>query len=448
MRDLEHFMVDHERILDGWEEGGVTGLVIGPLMFHAAKLHSNGKYVEGENSPVTILDPNPEVYRRFGVEAPAPPENKEPESRALLEKALQATKDRGFTIFFFQAQIGAGPGGEGSALFDEKSQRAISARIVDCLERFPMVDGSIMDGPEWGYEIAPHHMNHRSFFFNDLPESMRSGCELLGYDYRALVAAKDRLLALFHSLDVRKVRLHAGGGFVGGFHLLGGDPDLVAWLRFRSESLTGFFGAVKECMAGGALRSVQLGVGPRTAAFSPLCGYDFQALAEAVDILLPKHYFWHKGFDGLLGTVYRYVETLCEWNSTLSDQDALEVVRALFGLKLPGVENRRDLDCAHTPEFFREIVGGETRRALAVVDNPERVIPWVDAGRCPHGGDPMSAVVLNSLLNAAKEEGLRKFLYHHHGNLSPSEWSVMSELCGTPWNSRTSAYCPPDEMLL
>ena len=33
----------------------------------------------------------------------------------------------------------------------------------------------VMDGPEWGYEIAARHQDHRSYFFHDLPETLRDG---------------------------------------------------------------------------------------------------------------------------------------------------------------------------------------------------------------------------------------------------------------------------------
>ena len=448
MRDMEHLMNDHERILDGWVEGGVNGLVIGQPVFNASKLGIGIVNVPATKGPTEIFDPNPAVYKRFGVEAPPAPADKEPEKRALLEKTLQAAKDRGLSVYFFQAHTGAGPGGEGHHLFDEKSRAALCARIVDRLEAFPMVDGAVMDGPEWGYEMAPHHQDHRSFFFNDLPESVRPGCKSLGYEYDDLVAAKDRLYELFHNLDSRRIRLHAGGGLVGAQQLLGGDPDLAAWLQFRVESLTNYFCGVKADIDAGAQRPIKVGCGPRSAAFAPLCGYDFARLAQCLDILLPKHYFWQRGFDGMVGTVFRYVETLCLWNPGLEDRDALEVVKALFGLELPEVKDRYDLEWALTPEFYQKIVGQETRRALAVVDDPTRIVPWVDTGRAPHDGDPMSAADLGRMLLAAQEAGLERFLYHHHGNLTQGEWVVMSRICGQQWQPRSSAYCPPDEVVL
>ena len=47
-------------------------------------------------------------------------------------------------------------------LFNKKSLMASAARIVDTMQQYPMADGYIWDGPEWGYEIAARHQNHRS----------------------------------------------------------------------------------------------------------------------------------------------------------------------------------------------------------------------------------------------------------------------------------------------
>jgi hypothetical protein len=261
----------------------------------------------------------------------------------------------------------------------------------------------------------------------------------LGYDYPALVAAKDRLLTTLHSLDPARIALHGAGGLLGGYHLLGADPDLMRWFSFRVDSLTDFFASVRAGLASELDRPIKLGVGPRSAAFAPLCGYDFTRLAAFMDILLPKHYFFHRGFDGMVGTIHRYVETLCAWNPELRDADALMVVQALFGLSLPGVTSRQDMEEALTPEFFQTIVTQETRRALAAVDDPARIVPWVDAGRNPHDGDPMPPGQLRQLLRVAEQAGLQRFLYHHHGNLTPGEWTVISELCGTPWNPLESS---------
>jgi hypothetical protein len=115
---------------------------------------------------------------------------------------------------------------------------------------------------------------------------------------------------------------------------------------------------------------------------------------------------------------------------------------------LPGVTSRQDIEDALTPEFLQSVVTQETQRALAVVDDPARIVPWVDAGRSPHDGDPMPPGQLRQLLLTAQEAGLQRFLYHHHGNLTPGEWTVMSEICGTAWDPLTSDYMPLDELVL
>jgi hypothetical protein len=418
------------------------------MVFGAAQLLPGTRLAPTDHPPRATFAPNPEVYRRLGVEPPPPPADASPEERARLERALVAARGRGWSVWIFQASAGAGPGGGGHVFADAKSRAAICARMIDTLEQYPMADGAIMDGPEWGYEIAPHHMNHRSFIFHDLPESVAPRCAELGFDYGALAAAKERLWERLHTLDVATVRLHAPGGLLGAFLLLGSDPDLMAWFRFRVDALTEFFRGVRHCLDAEMSRPIQLGVGPRSPAFAPLCGYDLARLAGFMDLLLPKHYFWHRGFDGMVGTVARSVETLTEWNPGLDDADALAVVQALFGLALPGVAGGRDFETALSPEFYADVVAQETQRALAVVDDPHRIVPWVDAGRAPHDGDPIPAGGLRRMLCAARDAGLERFLYHHHGNLTAGEWSVISEICGEPWRPRDSDYHPPDRSVL
>lgn len=447
MRDLESVIAGPERIFDAWAEGGVEGMVIGPLVFNTEKLLPGRRYVRGEEPPTPAYEPNPEVYRRLEVEPPPSP-HPLPEKRAQLARTFQAARERGFTVMVMYADNGAGPGGDGHYLHDEQTLRARVARMVDTLEQFPMADGALMDGPEWSYEIAPNFLNHRPYLFHDLPPEIAPLCAELGYDYRALVAAQERLHARLHALTPRDVHLCRGGGLLGAFQLLGSDPDLLAWLKFRAESMTRYLQRIRSLLDAEVSRPVQLSTGSRTPAFAWLTGMDLGALAGCMDTLHPKHYFFHRGFDGLLGTVCRYVETLCEWSPELSDRDALTVVELLFGIELPGVEDRGDFECALSPEFYQQVVTRETRRALAAVDDPGRIIPWVDTGRFPHDGDPMSARDLKLLLEAAREAGLQRFLYHHQGNLTAGEWTVISEMCGTRWNPRKSSYRPLDGLML
>src|SRR5262245_28957166 len=267
MRHLEPVMADHGRLFDAWEAGGVDGLVIGPMAFDDKSF---------------TFDPNPDVYRRFGV--PPPPDAgdrsslwwKRPDAsgaaagsaapgdvatkRALLEATLRAAKDRGWQVWLFCPHYGAGPGAERPIMVDERSRAANAARLVDCMERYPMADGAVLDGPEWGYEIAPFHQNGRSSIFADLPEAVAEGAARLGYDHARMVAARDRLYARLHALTDRDVRIWGGGGggFLGGFGLLGNDPGLAEWLAFRLDSLTETYRRLRELVDAHATRPIKL----------------------------------------------------------------------------------------------------------------------------------------------------------------------------------------------
>ena len=81
MRDLESVMNDHERILDAWAEGGVDGVVFGPLVFGTSKLSKDAVSAPTSDVVAEAYDPNPAVYARLGVEPPVPPEHKLPEKR-------------------------------------------------------------------------------------------------------------------------------------------------------------------------------------------------------------------------------------------------------------------------------------------------------------------------------------------------------------------------------
>lgn len=446
MRELETVMADYERLFDAWEAGGVRGLVVGPMVFHTGQLDYGAKYRAVGPEPCATFDPDPTVYATFGVDPPPPPSDPQPEQRRRLERMLQTAKERGWRIWLFTPAVGMTPAGSGPLLCDERAQASFCARTIDTLRHYPMADGGVMDGPEWGYEIAPHHMNHRSSIFRDLPESAAAGCARLGYDYSALAAARDRLHDHLHHLDSRRIAVHAGGGWVASGCLFG-DPDLAAWLQFRVAALTDFCRTVRGALDAHA-PEFGIGMGPRSACFAPLCGYDLVALAEILDLLLPKLYIWQRGFDGLYGTVFRYVETLTDWNPGLTDTEALAVVKELFGLALPEVGSRYDLDRPFPQAFFDEVVYRETLRPLAATGDPGKVSPWVEGGRRPHDGDPVSAGDLDRLLEAAERAGLTQFVYHHAGNLTPAEWTVLSRRCGTAWSTLTSDYQPPDEAVL
>jgi hypothetical protein len=448
---LEALLGNHGRILDAWAEGGVRSLVIGRMVF----MPDAGLRAEADAIPA--FEPNRAIYRSLEVEPPSSPRTAFPERRRQLDQLLDAAKARGWSVLIFEPAAFAGPGGDGPALLDPVTQRAYLARAQDTLEAFPQVDGAIIDGPEWPYEIAPdggsrgaYDSRHgdRQNMLSDLPLVARARASEFGYDFSALGEAQRRLGERLHALDERRVGELATGGLVGGIALLGYDNSVVDWLRFRVDTLTAFVRALRDHL-NGLNRPLKLGMGPRTASFAPLGGYDFGRLAAILNYLLPKHYFWHRGYDGMYGTTARYVETLVKWNPGLSERSAFAVVRALLGVHIPGVESLSALDDGFPPTFFSTYVTDQTSRAIAAMGDADRVVPWVDVGRLPHAGDPIGAGDLRQILGASESVGLKYFLYHNHAHLSRAEWSVISEMCGRKWTGAgESDYSPPDGLYM
>ena len=257
------------------------------------------------------------------------------------------------------------------------------------------MSGFIIDGPgENHYELAFHHGG-------ELLE-VRPGEEgrfaEVGADLdrvrRGIASMRRRL----HELTPDRVRYLAPAGTLAGLALFDIDEDTLHWLRARRESSRLAWAQARENIDA-VDRKVELGGIPRTAAFSSLTGQDYQQMASYFDIVFPKHYYWHRGFDGLYGTVARWVQRLCRWNPSLTESDAFLVVRSLFGIDLPRVDDLLDMELGFPQEFFDELVFAESERALAAVGDPDKVIFWVSTGRSPHAGDSMGARDLHGILD-------------------------------------------------
>ena len=113
---LEHWLDGFEMRFDAWEEGGVTGIVVGRLAFR-----------QDDGSTIPAYAPDPEVYKALGAEVSAPsPRDLEKEKK--LQAMLDNAAARGWCILIFS--------GVGS-----------TAHVQDQMNTFPQVHGVIADGP-------------------------------------------------------------------------------------------------------------------------------------------------------------------------------------------------------------------------------------------------------------------------------------------------------------
>jgi hypothetical protein len=403
---LEHWIDGFKQRFDAWEAGGVRGIVVGRLQFKQA-----------DGSIIRAYAPNPKTFKALGEESP------EPGRRDLeKEKQLQAMMDdaaaRGWHIMIF---------GGGS-----------TAHIQDMMNAFPQVHGVIIDGPgENHYELAFHHGGE----LFELRPGEENRFANVNADIARLQLGIDQLRQGFKNLTPDRVRYHAAGGFLGSLLLFDLTEDALYWLRKRQElSLYDWQWARQQVDQ--VDRKVELGGIPRTTTFSSLTGQNYQQMAQYFDYILPKHYYWHRGMDGLYGTIARWVQRLGKWNPSLTEADCFSVVKALFGIDLPGVNSLMDMEGGFPEEFYSQIVYTETRRALDAIGDPDKVIGWVSTGREPHGGDPIPGQALRGILNAAQEAGLQRFIYHPEPDFGASEWRVLTSMCGELWDEDPKGYWP------
>ena len=406
---LEHWLDGFETRFDAWEEGGVTGIVVGRMAFR-----------QDDGSTIPAYAPDPEVYKALGAEVPAPSPRdlqKEKKLQAMLDNAAA----RGWRILIFS--------GVGS-----------TAHVQDQMNTFPQVHGVIADGPgENHYELAFHHGGE----LLELRPGEEARFGQIGAEIDRLHRGIDHLRQRLHNLTPELVRYHADGGMLGSLLLFDINEDGLYWLRQRQERAR-FDWQYMRNQVDAVDRKVELGGIPRAVTWSSLTGQNYHQMAEYFDYIFPKHYFWHRGMDGMYGTISRWVKRLGKWNPTLTEADCFAVVKALLGIELPGINSLMDMEMGFPDEFFSKVVYNETKRALAAVGDPDKVIAWVSTGRSPHGGDQMQARDLHGILSASQQAGLKRFLYHPEPDFGAAEWTIISSLCGKQWDEDPNGYWPTE----
>ncbi len=427
---LEAVIDNYENIFPAWEEGGIRGLVFGRLLF----ADDQGQF----SIPAFKGDPAP--YHQRGLKAELRDSPLQPEKERRLRAMLADAKERGWTLMIFAPASGT-IAAQGLPLEqDPYGTQLQAATWEDIFTAFPEVDGGIMDGwTESAYELIYHHGNA---VFRELNENQRQQATARGYDSAKLERGREHLHRRFQSFTPAEVDYYGDHGVLAEMTLFDINEDALYWLRWRREDGLreglAFRRALDEMP-----RRILLGNGPRSAVFSGMTALDFHAWDQIVDLLLVKHYFWHRGFDGMYGTVARWVQQIQAWNPSLSEAQCWKVLSAWIGIRLPEVECLADMELGFPQAFFDEVVQEETRRALAAVSDPEKILPWVDTGRMPHGGDPMTAGDLYHILQASATAGLQRFLFHNHAHLTAAEWAVISRMCGKPWDENPDGYWPP-----
>ena len=422
---FEHWLDDYKRTFDAWHDGGMRGIIIGRMFFQ-----------QDDGTQIPTYRADPAIYESFGV--PPPPEAPtDPEKERRFHAMLDDAAARGWHIMVFGGSLP-----QGSSLPVERDPfGAISdaASALDLVKAYPQVHGKIIDGPgENHYELAFHHGGQ----VFEIREHEQAIFEQMGLDTVRMERGIAHLRKRFHNLTPDLVYYHAPGGMLAALSLFDINEDVVYWLRAREEKTIASMAAVRAELDK-LDRKVEIGGIPRSAAFSSLTGQNYQRLGPILDYIFPKHYFWHRGYDGMYGTISRWVKRLARWNPVLTEEDCFTVVKAFLGIELPGIGSLTDMDEIGFPEeFFTETVYSETKRALEAVGDDDKVISWVDTGRASHAGDQMPPTDLYRILQACQRAGLKRFVHHSTVNMGAAEWRVISRVCGNLWDEDPDGYWP------
>ncbi len=389
-------------IVDRLWAGGIRRLVLGDLILSEGELRGPafapdlGFYDGVARKPAPLPAP---------LEKPA----------RIFADAVQRAADKGYEIFFHD--WGSYPAG----CLNDPAQLAFGlARTRETFAHFPQTHGFVLDGPEWGYEIAP---GHGSDLFRCFCEHCQAKARELGFDLPAIEAAAKTLKARLGQLTPELMRgfMATQTGPFDALDLLLQEPALFDWIRFKTASIQHYVGAHYACVKEMGSH-LQLACGPRLAAFAPLTGYNLRRLSEVTDFICPKLYFWQHGIDGLKGTVYRYAKTLMDLNEGVDERLALEFTFKLFGFTMPGVTSLETLSQPLNRAFFEETVPGEIAKMIYRTGDVGRLRPWVGLH---HGGVRISSDELELLLQAISGSGLQSLIYWHYSDMTEAEWQIL-----------------------
>ena len=291
---LEAVMSDYERIFDAWEQGGIRGLVFGRLVFADEQGQSTVPAFKGDPAP----------YQKRGLKAQLRDVPLQPDKEKLLHAMLADAKKRGWTVMIFSPASGT-IAAEGLPLAEDPYGTQLhAASWEDIFAAFPEADGGIVDGwTESPYELSYHHGNA---VFRPLNDGQRREATARGYDAARLDRGPPALAPALPELHARR-----SGLLWCPRRALGDEP-----LRHqRGRALLAAAGDAKTVSARAA-NSAKLSTSCRAncslatararLCFSGMTALDFHAWGQIVDLLLIKHYFWHRGFDGMYGTVARW----------------------------------------------------------------------------------------------------------------------------------------------
>ena len=375
------------------------------------------------------VDPSQAFYDGLDVRPPERPPQMAPQAEKLAE-AFRVARGKGITLYCFDDKgyfaTRPGVGGGGAACWnDPETARYIAARTRDYARTFPEFSGVVLDGPDYKWEIAP---GTRDDLFQGLCTcpACHSAAGAMGLELPDLESALDGFREELIGLTDRRAEefLLTTRGLLGAADWWLSHPGLLDLLRFRYATIEAHQRAVYRGIKE-HLPDFQVGVSSRTPAYSALTGHSLKRRNENMDFQLPKLYLWSGIQPGFRFVLRNYLTTLRDWGDGMSEEMATRLVEGVMGIRVPEGYPIRDFDSPAPRSFYDDIAGDEIRKMMAMVGDPERLVPFV--GLEHFGGPQLTPEELRYLLQAMERNGVRRFIFYRYETMTEPVWQVLKE---------------------
>ena len=385
-----------------------------------------------QRTPVAAYDPNTDIYEGLLYSPPLMPESLKAES-TKLKLSLQRAVDRGFTIwtvddkgYFLSGGFGDGSQRQAMSCVNDPDLAGFAVtRARDTSANFPCLGGMILDGPDFKWEIKP---GHRDDMFVE-----KCGCrhcqrvaDSIGISYERVLEGRDAFGAMLHSLTPAAVDdfLANYGGAFGGLDWWLEEPAIADWMRYKAtvieQHLRAICTGIREY-----LPDTKLATSSRMPALAPITGHIVRRKSAFRDYEMPKLYWWFGGVAGFRGTAANWVDTLMEWNTGLSRDQATGWFSTAFDVPFPDDYRPSDYGSEAPDSFFDVTVDDQIRKMLAAAGGAKHFMPWV--GLEHFGSQWVTPSELRRMLATMERHGVERYSFFVYNSITPEIWSVITE---------------------
>ena len=382
---------------------------------------------------VPIINPDDSLYD--GLTLNPPTRSDEFDSIFVeLRDAFQRAKEKGINLYLFDDKSyfeisGYPAGSEGDRGFscwnNPQVAEYLVARTRDYVNQLPMFSGIVLDGPDYKWEIAP---GERDDLFAEYCacDHCQNAARAMGLDLMKLIDALAAFKLELQQLDDEKVRgfLLSTRGFLGAADWWLSHPELLDLLRFRYKTIEDHLVRNYEGIKN-HLPEFEVMASSRTPSYSALTGHSLPRRSAYTDYQLPKLYLWAGNQPGFRYTVSNYVNTLSEWNPSLSRESVVALTERILGLEFPMDYPIEKFDGPAPSSFYEQVAGDEMRKMIHLTGDVDSLIPFIALEH--FGGPQIQPQEVRDLLRTLEDSGINRYIFFHYGVITEDVWKVLTE---------------------